>query len=1040
MREDALANALSGSGVRVVVLSACESSKTAPASEALANGLAQRISAQGIAYVIGMRESIIDEAAIQFEHTLCDELAHGERIDFALQAARVAMQSLVFGAGQASAAEELGQWCLPLLIANDTRQQVIDWRFDPTPPAVVQQVGNALGAVHLPARFIGRRSEMRQYKKRLQAGGGRNLLITGAGGQGKTSLAGKIALDMQARGWRVFAYSARWDEPWQGFLFEELQMALDAGNSKQYDQFLAQARDETERAHCLFKLLLQQFDGRVILFLDSLETLQDPATHALTDHLLATWFAVACVTPSLQVLATSRWLLPDWDGEHHSLMRANYGDFLQMALRLPLPEVLWDWHQMREVYQLLGGNSRGLVFFTATMQQMSDAAIELAFWDKLRQTQAELQADMAIEAIVNHLPDTARHLLRRLPNFTEPVPIEGIAVLGIDLPEPEAAVQALLAVSLLEVSDNFEWQVKQYECLPLVVDWLQQRSEIDEAEVHLNMVANYHLYLLMGERDTLAQAIAAHDALRRAGRDKEADLLTLNKIVGPMSLAGSYTNLLADWLPNICDSGDDQIRVKALASTGNLNFHLGDYETALVFMKQALAMCQQMGDKAGECDTLNNIGLGYHAQGDYEAALVHLKRALSIREQIGYQSAPSTILNNIAATYYAKGDYETALANVKQALAIQQQSSAKSAEAATLNNIAVIYISQDNYEMALVYLKQALTISQQSGDKSVESTTLNNISQIYRAQSEQETALVYLTQALLIYKQSGNKAGVGTVLNNISQIYDTQGDYETALSYLKQALLINQQIGNKAVEAITLNNVATIWLAQGNYEMALVYIKQALTISQQIGAKADEATVLNNISRIYTKQGETEMALIYMKQALAAQRQIGDSEGEITTLNNIAVNYYGQADCKAALAYLRQALVIRQKTDDKEGECTLLKNISDIYNAQGDYENAMIYIKQVLAIRHQIGDRAELCCNFFNFGTMQCRNGEMLEAINAWVNAYIIGKQINLPEVLQALSKVEQRIFHAGQQLGMTDFFFHGWEQLAQQMSQTDAS
>ena len=64
----------------------------------------------------------------------------------------------------------------------------------------------------------------------------------------------------------------------------------------------------------------------------------------------------------------------------------------------------------------------------------------------------------------------------------------------------------------------------------------------------------------------------------------------------------------------------------------------------------------------------------------------------------------------------------------------------------------------------------------------------------------------------------------------------------------------------------------------------------------------------------------------------------------------------------------------------------------------------------------------------------------MLEAINAWVNAYIIGKQINLPEVLQALSKVEQRIFHAGQQLGMTDFFFHGWEQLAQQMSQTDAS
>ena len=333
VREDALANALSGSGVRVVVLSACESSKTAPASEALANGLAQRISAQGIAYVIGMRESIIDEAAIQFEHTLCDELAHGERIDFALQAARVAMQNLVLDTEQTSATEDLGQWCLPLLISNDTRQQVIDWCFDPTPPVLAQQVGNTLGAVLLPARFIGRRSEMRQYKKRLQAGDLKNLLITGPGGQGKTSLAGTMARDMQARGWKVFAYGARLEKPWQGFLFEELQMALDAENSKHYDRFLAKVRDEAELAHCLFQLLLQQFDGRVMLFFDNLETLQDPATHGLSDHLLATWLAVACATPGLQVLITSRWLLPDWGGEHHPLTRANYGDFLQKALR-----------------------------------------------------------------------------------------------------------------------------------------------------------------------------------------------------------------------------------------------------------------------------------------------------------------------------------------------------------------------------------------------------------------------------------------------------------------------------------------------------------------------------------------------------------------------------------------------------------------------------------------------------------------------------------------------------------------------------------
>lgn len=86
VKEDEIANALIGSGAQAVILSACESSKVA--SDALNNGLTQRISAQGIPHVIGMRESILDRAGIQFARALCDELAQRERIDSALQTAR----------------------------------------------------------------------------------------------------------------------------------------------------------------------------------------------------------------------------------------------------------------------------------------------------------------------------------------------------------------------------------------------------------------------------------------------------------------------------------------------------------------------------------------------------------------------------------------------------------------------------------------------------------------------------------------------------------------------------------------------------------------------------------------------------------------------------------------------------------------------------------------------------------------------------------------------------------------------------------------
>ena len=443
-------------------------------------------------------------------------------------------------------------------------------------------------------------------------------------------------------------------------------------------------------------------------------------------------------------------------------------------------------------------------------------AREKAFLERLAQTKGELHSHKAIETIYEHLPAEAKTLLRRLPSHSEPVPAEGLLKLGLDLPaDPQALLERLLAVSLLEAQYNAEYDVVQYRPSPLVTDWLRENDLLDEDPKWLEAVADYHLYLRNNERRTLNQTILTHHALRRAGRDAEADRLTLDFIVGPFTRGGLYATLLTEWLPSICNSQDLQMRGEGLGQTGKLLLNIGNYETALTYLKQSLAIQQQIGDKAGEGTTLNNISQIYSAQGDYETALAYLKQSLAIQQQIGDKAGEGTTLNNISQIYSAQGDYETALAYLKRSLAIQQQIGDKAGEGTTLNNISGIYRAQGDYETALAYLKQSLAINQQIGDKAGEGTTLNNISRIHAAQGDYETALAYLKQSLAIYQQIGDKAGEGTTLNNISQIYDAQGDYETALAYLKQSLAIRQQIGDKAGEGTTLNNISQIYYCAG---------------------------------------------------------------------------------------------------------------------------------------------------------------------------------------------------------------------------------
>ena len=838
---------------------------------------------------------------------------------------------------------------------------------------------------------------MRKYKNSLLAGDIHSLLITGSGGQGKTSLAGKLALDLQAHGYRLFAWSARPENSWRDFELE-MEQTLDRPRVDRYDKFLPRAENESARAQFMLDLLIEQFNGRVVLFLDNIETIQDADTLALKDATVEAWLRAANQAQGMILLVTSRWQIPDWDGKHEPLTHVNYGDFLQIAQRLSLPPTfLTRRNSLRQVYDILGGNVRGLEFFASAVRHMENADEENAFLEKLSTVKEDLQANMAIETIYNRLPADAKTLLHRLPASHEPVPMEGLLKLAPDLPNPESLLERLLAVSLLEASYEPHWKVNEYQCPLLVADWMMENGLVDSSIEWLNAAADYHLYLFEQERNTMSQVITACHVLRRAERHAKADDLILQYVREPLERAGFYMTLLEDWLPKVCNSEDLYTRGRALNDMGELYWRindydnalscmeqslvmrkeiddkvgqsttlsnisliyqaLGDYETALIYLNQSIVISQQIDNKENESGALSNIALIFKAQGDYEVALTYLKQALVIVKQIGKKATESAIINNISQIFKARGDYKTALHYMKQSLAINQHLGDKDGEGVMFGNIALILDAQGDYETALTYLKQSLAIFQEIGGREKEGTALGNIALILNAQGDYETALTYQKRSLAIFQEIGGREKEGTALNNIGSIYHAQGDYETALTYLNQSLAVSQRIGNKENEGNVLNNISQIFDEQGDYETALTYLNQSLAISQQIGNKKTEGAVLNNISQIYNTQGSYEMAMTYLEHSLAISQQLGDKRGEGVILGNIAQIFEVQGDYETALTYLNQSLAISQQIGNKKDESRAINSIAQIYYALGDYETALTYLKQPLAISQQIGDK-----------------------------------------------------------------------------------
>ena len=547
--EDKIGTAFRGVGVGCVVLSACESGMGDQVADsvALSSGLAWQLSHLGIPHVIGMRESVLDVAGTQFVRELCDQLARREAVDVALQRGRQAITRPLGDSpwrkddSSGLAEQSLGQWCLPMLISHDRSQPLINWDFTPQPPPSRSELNQTLNNVTLPPRFLGRRSELRTLTSRLRRGELRQLLLLGPGGQGKTALAGKLAQDLARQGVEVLAYSARPENRWEDFELD-LELLLEPANAERYGRALPRLENDAERkASLLLRLLLGQCGGRLLLFLDNLESLQDPQTRQLTDPTVAAWVRAAqgLTGQGLMLLLTSRWALPGWpEADMWRLSRASYGDFLQMARgELPLP-FLRRRERLRQVYDTLHGNGRGLTFFAAAIAGM-DVAAEDAFLARLAQAEAELQTNMAIAEVVAQLEATPTALLHRLPAYQTPVPVEGVARLALELEAPQAALARLLAVSLVEQTANHDYQVVEYQLSPLVAGWLAEQGHAPGRET-LSHAAAYLGYLFRHERRSLPHALLLHAALRRgkgAGRPAGAGL-----DCGPAQPAGIVPN------------------------------------------------------------------------------------------------------------------------------------------------------------------------------------------------------------------------------------------------------------------------------------------------------------------------------------------------------------------------------------------------------------------------------------------------------------------------------------------------------------------
>ncbi|WP_375329582.1 tetratricopeptide repeat protein [Microcystis sp. BLCC-F210] len=466
----------------------------------------------------------------------------------------------------------------------------------------------------------------------------------------------------------------------------------------------------------------------------------------------------------------------------------------------------------------------------------------------------------------------------------------------IALSEITADLRELQRRSLLEEKEENRQRIFSFQ--PLVWEYAQYKAG-DQRELHQKAIA-YYLSIAQPDsweilNDVQPYLEIFYHCYQLTEYDNAFDIL---RAIEDFLTRRGYYQTLADYyleLVTVYQQQEEQTNWKytaSLTSLGNVYYSLGEYQKAIEFHQQSLAIDREIGDRGGEAKSYDNLGNVYYSLGEYQKAIEFHQQSLAIEREIGDRGGEAASYNNLGNVYYSLGEYQKAIEFHQQSLAIEREIGDRGGEAASYNNLGNVYYSLGEYQKAIEFHQQSLAIKREIGDRGGEAKSYNNLGNICQSLGEYQKAIEFYQQSLAITREIGDRGGEAKSYNNLGNICQSLGEYQKAIEFHQQSLAIEREIGDRGGEAASYNNLGIVYYSLGEYQKAIEFHQQSLAITREIGDRGGEAYSYNNLGNVYQSLGEYEKAIEFHQQSLAIKREIGDRGGEANTWFNLGLTYY----------------------------------------------------------------------------------------------------------------------------------------------------
>ena len=360
-----------------------------------------------------------------------------------------------------------------------------------------------------------------------------------------------------------------------------------------------------------------------------------------------------------------------------------------------------------------------------------------------------------------------------------------------------------------------------------------------------------------------------------------------------------------------------------------LSYINSDKKKSIGYLQKALSISEKINDKPRIAFCLIPYGSALISLGNSSQGEEYVRRALDIAVEIGDKQIELNSLGIISLSYSRKGMYPKAIKALQRTCTLAKELNRKSTLAASYTNLGTIYAFQSNYTVALSYHLMSMRINEEQNNRHGIMGNLQNISGLKLEQKEYNEALKNAKEALKIAEEIRDTIRQSACLIDIGNIY-LEMDHTKALKYFEQSLALSKNIDIKqSIKAH--KGIGDFYCKQNSYPKALEKYSKALSLAETIEFKRTIVEMWYKMGTVFLKQKNYSKALDYTQKSLAAAKNIGLLELQKDAHSQLSSIYSATNDYKNAYQHYK---VHKTLNDSLFNE----SNIKKIANLESAYK------------------------------------------------------------------------------------------------------